>query len=119
MLYLCSFRIFGAVTSSPSSLIGLMFSRSLTASRKDLTFSLSLPSARIGSGTAFALGRAIPASTRAVSFDGLGEFLVVKLPLAIYTAVAVEQATQKCSREVRALAEQIPRSLCEDQRNME
>jgi hypothetical protein len=73
----------------------------------------------MGSGTAFALGNAITAPARAVSSDGFGEFLVVQLPLAIYTAITIEQATQKCSREVRALAEQIPRTLCEDQRNME
>jgi hypothetical protein len=71
------------------------------------------------SGTTFAVGRAIAASTMAVSFDGFGGSLVVKLPLAVYTTVTIEQATQKCSREVRALAEQMPRTPYEGHRNIE
>ena len=80
---------------------------------------LSLASATMRSGTTFALGRTIGASTRAVSFDGFGGFLVVKLPLTVYTTVTVEHATQKCSREVRAVVEQMPRTPYEGHRNIE
>jgi len=90
-----------------------------TKAREGFSLFLSLPPAKMVCGTAFALGNAITALARAVSRDGFGKFLVVQLPLTIYTTITVEQATHKCPCEVRALPEEIPGTLCEDQRNME